>query len=119
VDTVEDVDGWQVFVHGTLFLAWDTDDMPWLVANPAQEKVKLGRSRPGQQILDQEMKRFTHSIRMAAVNTADTLAREIRTNTGFQRADRESPLRTPGVEGITCNIITGFVKINSGENDAE
>ena len=37
------------------------------------------------------MKRFTHIIRMAAFSTAVTLAREIRTNTGFQRADREAP----------------------------
>ena len=53
-------------------------------------RVPLGESRPGQQVLDQEMKRFTHIIRMAAFNTAVTLAREIRTNTGFQRADREA-----------------------------
>lgn len=53
-------------------------------------RVPLGQSRPGQQVLDQEMKRFTHIIRMAAFNTAVTLAREIRTNTGFQRADREA-----------------------------
>ena len=32
------------------------------------------------------MTRFTHIIRMAVFN----IAREIRTNTGFQRADREA-----------------------------
>ncbi|WP_166789537.1 putative transposase, partial [Cryobacterium sp. TMS1-20-1] len=53
-------------------------------------RVPLGQSRPGQQVLDQEMKRFTHIIRMAAFNTAVTLAREVRTNTRFQRADREA-----------------------------
>ena len=36
------------------------------------------------------MKRFTHIIRMAAFNTAVTLARVIRTNTGFLRAGREA-----------------------------
>lgn len=53
-------------------------------------RVPLGEARPGAQVLDTEMKRFTHIIRMAAFNTAVTLAREIRTNTGYKRADREA-----------------------------
>ncbi|WP_146070664.1 putative transposase [Cryobacterium sp. M91] len=53
-------------------------------------RVPLGESWPGQQVLDQEMKRLTHTIRMAAFNTAVTFAREIHTNTGFQRADRDA-----------------------------
>ena len=53
-------------------------------------RVPLGEARPGAQLLDTEMKRFTHIIRMAAFNTAVTLAREIRTNTGYKRANREA-----------------------------
>jgi hypothetical protein len=53
-------------------------------------RVPLGQSRPRQQVLDQEMKRFTHIIQMAAFNTAVTLAREIPTHTTYQRADREA-----------------------------
>jgi hypothetical protein len=53
-------------------------------------RVPLGESRPGAQVLDTEMKRFTHIIRMAAFNTAVALAREIRINTGYKRADREA-----------------------------
>ncbi|MDQ6740980.1 MAG: hypothetical protein M3021_11665, partial [Actinomycetota bacterium] len=32
----------------------------------------------------------SHAIRIAAFNTASTLAREIRTNTGYARADDEA-----------------------------
>lgn len=40
---------------------------------------------PGKQVLDTQMKMFTHVIRMAAYNTAMTLAREVRTNTGYTK----------------------------------
>ncbi|MBV1781409.1 hypothetical protein KRR55_20120 [Paeniglutamicibacter sp. ABSL32-1] len=53
-------------------------------------RVPLGEARPGAQVLDTEMKRFTHIIRMAAFNTAVALAREVRINTGYKRADREA-----------------------------
>ncbi len=57
-------------------------------SNPA--KVRLGDLNPGQQVLDTETKLIHHGIRMAAYNTAVTIAREIRTNTGYKRADQEA-----------------------------
>ncbi|GAC1606808.1 MAG: hypothetical protein NVS3B6_20330 [Pseudarthrobacter sp.] len=53
-------------------------------------RVPLGELSPGQQVLDTETKLLTHAIRMAAFNTATTLAREIRTNTGYARATEEA-----------------------------
>ncbi|MDQ6738804.1 MAG: helix-turn-helix domain-containing protein [Actinomycetota bacterium] len=53
-------------------------------------RVPLGDIAPGQQILETETKLLSHAIRMAAFNTASTLAREIRTNTGYARGDDEA-----------------------------
>ncbi|MCY0906705.1 putative transposase [Arthrobacter sp. H14-L1] len=53
-------------------------------------RIPLGELSPGQQVLDTETKLITHAIRMAAFNTATTLAREIRTNTGYARAAEEA-----------------------------
>jgi prepilin-type processing-associated H-X9-DG protein len=53
-------------------------------------RVPLGDLAPGQQVLDTETKLITHAIRMAAFNTATTLAREIRTNTGYARAAEQA-----------------------------
>lgn len=50
----------------------------------------LGEAKPGAQLLATERKRFTHTIRMIAFNTAVALAREIQTNTGYKRANREA-----------------------------
>jgi len=53
-------------------------------------KIRLGNLAPGQQVLDTETKLVHHGIRMAAYNTAMTIAREIRTNTGYKRATDEA-----------------------------
>ncbi|MFQ4150619.1 putative transposase [Arthrobacter sp. LAPM80] len=53
-------------------------------------KLPLGDLAPGQQVLDTETKVIHHSIRMAAFNTMMTLAREIRTNTGYKRGNHEA-----------------------------
>ncbi|MHA7177913.1 putative transposase, partial [Arthrobacter sp. Sr24] len=53
-------------------------------------KIRLGDLNPGQQVLDTEVKMIHTGIRMAAYNTAMTLAREIRTNTGYKRANQEA-----------------------------
>ncbi|MDQ0277764.1 transposase [Arthrobacter silviterrae] len=53
-------------------------------------KVRLGDLNPGQQVLNTEVKLIHHGIRMAAYNTAMTIAREIRTNTGYRRANQEA-----------------------------
>ena len=41
-------------------------------------------------MLDTEMKRFTHNIRMAAFDTVVALAGEIRANTGHKRSNRDA-----------------------------
>ncbi|PYH00202.1 hypothetical protein CVV67_10575, partial [Arthrobacter stackebrandtii] len=53
-------------------------------------KLRLGDLNPGQQVLDIEVKLIHTAIRMAAYNTAMTIAREIRTNTGYRRANQEA-----------------------------
>ncbi|WP_113716993.1 putative transposase [Arthrobacter dokdonensis] len=53
-------------------------------------KVRLGDLSPGQQVLNTETKLIHHGIRMAAYNTAMSIAREIRTNTGYKRATQEA-----------------------------
>ncbi|MBP2412006.1 hypothetical protein JOF48_000805 [Arthrobacter stackebrandtii] len=53
-------------------------------------KLRLGDLNPGQQVLDTETKLIHTGIRMAAYNTAMTIAREIRTNTGYKRANQEA-----------------------------
>ncbi|MDJ0315340.1 putative transposase [Arthrobacter sp. H35-D1] len=53
-------------------------------------KVRIGDLNPGQQVLDTETKMIHTGIRMAAYNTAMSLAREIRTNTGYKRANQEA-----------------------------
>ncbi|RAN69402.1 hypothetical protein B5P43_36245 [Bacillus sp. SRB_336] len=53
-------------------------------------KLRLGDLNPGHQVLDTEVKLIHHGIRMAAYNTAMSIAREIRTNTGYRRANQEA-----------------------------
>lgn len=53
-------------------------------------RVPLAEVNPGQQVLDTETKLIHHAIRIAAFNTAQTLARAIVTGTGYTRADDEA-----------------------------
>jgi hypothetical protein len=53
-------------------------------------RVPLAEVNPGQQILDAETKLIHHAIRIAAFNTAQSLARAIVTATGYTRADDEA-----------------------------
>lgn len=53
-------------------------------------KIRLGKLAPGQQVLDPGVRLVRTGIRMAAYNTAMTIAREIRTNTGYRRANQEA-----------------------------
>ncbi|TQC38962.1 hypothetical protein EEB14_59180 [Rhodococcus sp. WS4] len=57
-------------------------------ATPA--RLPLAQVNPGQQVLDTETKLIHHAIRMAAFNTAQSLARAIVTGTGYARADDEA-----------------------------
>ena len=53
-------------------------------------RLPLAQVNPGQQVLDTQVKLLTHAIRMAAFNTATTLARELRTHTRYARASHEA-----------------------------
>jgi len=53
-------------------------------------RVPLGQVHPGQQVLDVETKLITHAIGAAAFNTINALARDIRINTGYARANDEA-----------------------------
>ena len=57
-------------------------------ATPA--RLPLSQVNPGQQVLDTETKLIHHAIRIAAYNTAQSLARAIATATGFVRAEDEA-----------------------------
>jgi hypothetical protein len=53
-------------------------------------RLPVGMLLPGQQVIATETKLISHAVRMAAFNTATTLAREIRTNTGYARSRQEA-----------------------------
>ncbi len=53
-------------------------------------RLPLAQVHPGQQVLDTETKLIHHAIRIAAFNTAQTLARAILTNTSYARAEHEA-----------------------------
>jgi transposase len=53
-------------------------------------RLPLGEVNPGQQVLDVQTKLITHAIRIAAFNTATTLARAIRVHTSYARANHEA-----------------------------
>jgi hypothetical protein len=74
----------------TLHLA-ETTLLAALAAHEAiPARLPLSQVNPGQQVLDTETKLIHHAIRIAAFNTAQTLARAIATNTGYSRADDEA-----------------------------
>ena len=53
-------------------------------------RLPLAEVNPGQQVLDTETKLIHHAIRIAAYNTAQTLARTIATDIGYSRAADEA-----------------------------
>jgi hypothetical protein len=53
-------------------------------------RLPLAQVNPGQQVLDIQTKLISHAIRIAAFNTATTLARDIRVHTGYARANHEA-----------------------------
>ena len=53
-------------------------------------RLPLAKVNPGQQVLDTETKLIHHAIRIAAYNTAQSLACAIVTDTGYTRADDEA-----------------------------
>ena len=77
-------------ITADLFAAETALDQAQATHKDIPARVPLGEIAPGQQVLETETKLLSHGIRMAAFNTATTLAREIRTNTGYARADDEA-----------------------------
>src|SRR6478736_4472024 len=53
-------------------------------------RLPLAEVHPGQQVLDTETKLIHHAIRIAAFNTAQSLARAIVTGTGYTRGNDEA-----------------------------
>src|SRR6201998_2247645 len=53
-------------------------------------RLPLSQVHPGQQVLDTETKLIHHAIRIAAFNTAQSLARAIVTGTGYTRGNDEA-----------------------------
>ncbi len=53
-------------------------------------RLPLGQVNPRQQVLETQTKLLTHAIRIAAFNTATTLARELRLHTGYARKNHEA-----------------------------
>lgn len=74
-------------------------------ATPA--RVPLGQAHPGQQVLDTGVKLIHHAIRMAAFNTATAIARAIRTDTSYARADQEAHALARAILATSGDIIPG------------
>lgn len=53
-------------------------------------RLPLGQVNPGQQVLETRLKQFTHLIGMSAYTISMSLARDIRTNTGYRSAHNEA-----------------------------
>jgi hypothetical protein len=60
------------------------------VHRAAPARLPLAQVNPGQQVLDIQTKLISHTIRIAAFNTATALARAIRVHTGYARANHEA-----------------------------
>ena len=71
-------------------------------------RLPLGQVNPGQQVLDIQTKLITHAIRIAAFNTATTLARAIRVHTGYARANHEA-------HALIRQALTGSGDIDPGD----
>ncbi|MEW1976758.1 putative transposase [Microbacterium profundi] len=68
-------------------------------------RVRLGDLAPGQQVLDTETKLIHHAIKIAAFNTTTTIARDIRINTRYARADQEAYTLTRQILASVGDII--------------
>ena len=73
----------------------------------AAARLPLAQVNPGQQVLDIQTKLITHAIRIAAFNTATTMARAIRVHTGYARANHEA-------HALVRQALTGSGDIDPG-----
>ena len=64
----------------------------------AAARLALAKVNPGQQVLDIPTKLISHAIRIAAFNTATTLARDVRVHTGYVRANHDAYPYPPSVD---------------------
>ena len=71
-------------------------------------RLPLAQVNPGQQVLDIQTKLISHGIRIAAFNTATTLARAIRVHTGYARANDEA-------HALVRQALTGSGDIDPGD----
>jgi transposase len=71
-------------------------------------RLPLGQVNPGQQVLDIQTKLITHAIRIAAFNTATTLARAVRVHTSYARANHEA-------HALIRQALTGSGDIDPGD----
>jgi len=71
-------------------------------------RLPLAQVNPGQQVMDVQTKLMTHAIRIAAFNTATTLARAIRVHTGYARANHEA-------HTLVRQALTGSGDIDPGD----
>ena len=76
--------------HETLRAAESDLDTAQETHRGVPARLPLGQVNPGQQVLDVQTKLISHAIRIAAFNTATTLARAIRVHTGYARANHEA-----------------------------
>src|SRR5664279_3235490 len=71
-------------------------------------RLPLAKVNPGQQVLDTQTKLISHAIRIAAFNTATTLARAIRVHTRYARANDEA-------HALARQALTGSGDIDPGD----
>ncbi len=77
-------------INAEVHLAEATLDAALAAHQAIPARLPLAQVNPGQQVLDTETKLIHHAIRIAAYNTARSLARAIITDTGYTRADDEA-----------------------------
>lgn len=77
-------------INTDVYAAQTTLDAALATHQAIPARLPLAEVNPGQQVLDTETKLIHHAIRIAAYNTAQSLARAILTATGYTRADDEA-----------------------------
>lgn len=77
-------------IHAPLVTAQQKVEKAEDACQQLDARIPLGVARLGQQVLNQEMKRFTHIIRTAAFNTSVTPGLGDSPQYGLQAAEREA-----------------------------
>jgi len=77
-------------INADVHAAQNTLDAAIAAHQAIPARLPLAQLHPGQQVLDTETKLIHHAIRIAAFNTAQSLARTITADTSYTRADDEA-----------------------------